>query len=146
MAELLPVSDLEFVSQAQAEYDSLFQTGTADEVDSARHRLVWALVHSPHSKHQQRGLEICRLKLQDRSASASGREFRYFAAVACYNQGKYIEARREVSALLQESPEFRQADVLKGLIEDAIVKEGLVGVGIGAAVLGVALAVIFSKK
>ena len=66
-------------------------------------RLVWALVHSPHSKHQQRGLEICRLKLKDKgsAASSSSREFRYFAAVACYNQGKYIEARREVSALLQ---------------------------------------------
>ena len=36
--------------------------------------------------------------------------------------------------------------MLKGLIEDAIVKEGLVGVGIGAAVVGVALAIMFSKR
>lgn len=48
-----------------------------------------------------------------------------------------------IPARPQESPDFRQAEFLKGLVEDCIVKEGLVGVGIGAAVIGVALAVIF---
>lgn len=40
MAEHLPQTDQEVVSQAQAEYDSLFQTGSAEEVDSARYRCV----------------------------------------------------------------------------------------------------------
>ncbi|EFJ40492.1 hypothetical protein VOLCADRAFT_108124 [Volvox carteri f. nagariensis] len=122
--EHLPSVDLDFVKHAEDEYHSIYQTGTSDEVDGARFRLVWALVHSTNRSHQSRGLELCRAKLREQ---AKDKEFRYFAAVASYNLGQYIEARRELSSLLQEHPGFRQAEFLRGLVEDAIVREGLLG-------------------
>ncbi|KAG2487293.1 hypothetical protein HYH03_014133 [Edaphochlamys debaryana] len=139
--EHLPVVDLDSVKLAEDEYRSIYHSGSAEEVDSARFRLVWALVHSTTRLHQARGLELCRAKLKE---LPNDREFRYFAAVACYNLGHYIDARRELSALLKDHPGFRQAEFLRGLTEDAIVREGLMGVGIGAAVvgLGVGLAVL----
>ncbi|PNH11589.1 hypothetical protein TSOC_001557 [Tetrabaena socialis] len=145
--EHLPTVDLDFVKLAEGEYRAIFQTGSAEEVDSARFRLIWALVHSTRRDHHARGLELCRAKLtvleqqqkqqqqqkeQEKPDATNGpnlREFRYFAAGA---HGEY--------------PEFRQADFLRGLVDDAIVKEGLVGVGIGAAVVGVALAVFLGGR
>lgn len=44
---------------------------------------------------------------------------------------------------MQTHPDFRQAAFLKGEVDDIILKEGLVGVGIGAAVVGVGLALLF---
>ena len=42
----------------------------------------------------------------------------------------------------QDHPEHRQAEFLKGLIDDAIIREGLQGLGVAAAVAGVAGIVI----
>lgn len=131
--------DLDFVAHAEEEYRSIYHSGKPEEVDSARFRLVWALVHSTSRKHQKRGYDIAQQKLQDDNKDA--KEYRYFAAVACYNMGRYVEARKEVTTLLKDHPEFRQAAVLRGLADDAIVREGLVGVGIGAAAVGAALVV-----
>ncbi|GLC36733.1 hypothetical protein PLESTB_000788600 [Pleodorina starrii] len=139
--EHLPSVELDFVKHAEDEYHSIYQTGTTEEVDAARFRLVWALVHSTSRSHHARGLELCRAKLREQTKD---KEYRYFAAVASYNMGQYIESRRELATLLQEHPGFRQAEFLRGLVEDAIVKEGLVGVGAGVALAGVvALAAIF---
>ncbi|GLI67724.1 hypothetical protein VaNZ11_011924, partial [Volvox africanus] len=96
----LPSVDLDFVKHAEDEYHSIFNTGKSEEVDAARFRLVWALVHSTHRGHQSRGLELCRAKLREQ---AKDKEYRYFAAVACYNMGQYIDSRRELSSLLQVS-------------------------------------------
>ncbi|GFR50117.1 hypothetical protein Agub_g12267, partial [Astrephomene gubernaculifera] len=120
--EHLPSVDLDFVKHAEDEYHSIYQTGKTDEVDAARFRLVWALVHSANRGHQSRGLDLCRAKLQGQQQQ--DKEYRYFAAVAAYNLGRYIEARRELATLLKEPPGFRQAEFLRGLVEDAIVREG----------------------
>ncbi|KAG2453270.1 hypothetical protein HYH02_002593 [Chlamydomonas schloesseri] len=141
-AEHLPTVDLDLVEHADSEYRSIFQTGSAEEVEAARFRLIWALAHSSQHRHQARGLELCRTSLQGLKPPGD-REYRYLAAVAAYKMGQYIEARRELAKLLQEQPGFRQAEFLRGLTEDAIVREGLLGVGIGAAVAGVALALLF---
>lgn len=45
---------------------------------------------------------------------------------------------RPVASLSQDHPGFRQADFLQGLVEDAIVKEGLMGLGVVALAGGVA--------
>ncbi|KXZ44488.1 hypothetical protein GPECTOR_67g329 [Gonium pectorale] len=141
--EELPSVDMDFVKHAEEEYHSIYQTGTSEEVDAARFRLVWALVHSASRSHQSRGLELCRTKLKEQQKD---KEYRYFAAVAAYKLGHYIEARRELSSLLKEHAGFRQAEFLRGLVEDAIVREGLVGVGIASAVAGVALAVFLGAS
>ncbi|KAG2428352.1 hypothetical protein HXX76_010497 [Chlamydomonas incerta] len=142
--EHLPVVDLDLVEHAESEYRAIFQTGSAEEVEAARFRLIWALVHSAQHRHQARGQELCRTALAALKPPGD-REYRYLAAVAAYKMGHYIEARRELAKLLQEQPGFRQAEFLRGLTEDAIVREGLLGVGVvglGAAVAGVALALL----
>jgi hypothetical protein len=45
----------------------------------------------------------------------------------------------------QTGPDFRQAEQLQAAVDDKILKEGLIGMGIGAAVLGVGLAVLFGS-
>ncbi len=66
-------------------------------------------------------------------------------AVGCYRQGKYVEARRSLKEVLLVSPDFRQAETLQAAVDDKILREGLLGVGVGAAVLGVGLAILFSS-
>ena len=38
---------------------------------------------------------------------------------------------------MQIQPHFHQAETLKAMVEDQIVKEGLIGVGLGAGLLGI---------
>eukprot|EP00198_Chlamydomonas_reinhardtii_P011259 XP_001700596.1 predicted protein [Chlamydomonas reinhardtii] len=102
--EHLPVVDLDLVEHADSEYRSIFQTGSAEEVEAARFRLIWALVHSSQHRHQTRGLELCRASLAAGLQPPADREHRYLAAVACYKLGQYIEARRELARLLQPWP------------------------------------------
>lgn len=45
----------------------------------------------------------------------------------------------------QVHPDFHQADGLKARVDEQIMKEGMWGVGIGAAVVGVGLAVLFGR-
>jgi hypothetical protein len=45
--------------------------------------------------------------------------------------------------LLQDYPEFRQAATLKADVDDRVVKDGLLGLGVVGAVAAVALGVIF---
>lgn len=75
------------------------------------------------------------------------RDVEYIRAVAAYRQRKHLEARRLVQELLRREPEFRQARQLEELVEAEIVKDGLVGVGAGVAILGVigAIAIAAAK-
>jgi len=57
-----------------------------------------------------------------------------------------IEYSHPTPARLQAHPDFHQADHLKGKVDDQIMKEGVMGVSIGAAVLGVGLAVLFGSS
>jgi hypothetical protein len=45
--------------------------------------------------------------------------------------------------LAQDYPEFRQAATLKADVDDRVVKDGLLGLGVVGAVAAVALGVIF---
>ena len=55
----------------------------------------------------------------------------------------FMSSPLSISAFLsrqQKYPDFRQAEVLKGLVDDAIVRDGVIGVGIaGAVAVGAAL-------
>lgn len=44
---------------------------------------------------------------------------------------------------LQDYPDFRQAESLKAAVDDRVVKDGLLGLGVAGAVAAVALGVIF---
>lgn len=66
------------------------------------------------------------------------RDLVYLQSVAYFKLGKVLEARRQLEELLKVSPNFRQAQTLKAAVEEQIVKEGLVGIGLASALLGLA--------
>ena len=67
----------------------------------------------------------------------SRRELLYLQAVGQYRKGDYLQARSTLQGLVESHPDFRQAETLLDYVENEIVKEGLIGIGAGAAILGV---------
>jgi hypothetical protein len=231
MAEYhLPVVEDEMVAQFQADYDTAFNSGTEEELNSAkmrcgprisaagsrggparpearfrsplahraaRRRLIWAMVHSSRNLHVERGLHLARTTLEYQGAD---RELEYMiagarrgpprrarspptaaaaagsrrparpapppaaplppsaqlarlttstsppAAVALFNLGRNVEARKKLRELLERHPDMHQAAALKASVDDQVVKEGLMGVGIAAGVVGVGLALLFGSR
>ena len=72
-----------------------------------------------------------------RNAPERRRECLYYLALGNYKLGNYGEARRYNDLLLDHEPGNMQASSLRGLIDDKVAKEGLMGVAI---VSGVAIA------
>lgn len=141
--------DHETVTLMLSEYEAVFLAGRSQkECDDARIRLIFSLVHSRVSKDLERGRSLALAQLSRTDASPQDqRELRYLAAVALYNLRRYVEARRELEALMEGGEEMRQAKVLKGLVDEAVVREGLIGVGaVIAGIAGVALAAALSRR
>eukprot|EP00891_Asterochloris_glomerata_P004100 jgi/Astpho2/4100/Aster-x0188 len=63
------------------------------------------------------------------------RDLLYLSALCQYRLGNYMTARSQIQELLKVHPHSRQAKDLLKIVEDQMVKEGLIGMGIGAAVL-----------
>ncbi|KAI8467546.1 MAG: hypothetical protein J3K34DRAFT_430089 [Monoraphidium minutum] len=144
MALSLPVTTDEQVAQFQAEYQSAFSGGSQQELESAKCRLVWALVHAAASRtHLQRGLDLAEAALEGGGSAADvRRELRYLAAVAQYNLNHTIKARRSLKALLEEYPDFRQAQALASECDDLVLRDGLMGVGVIGAALAIGIGIL----
>lgn len=114
----------------------------------------WALVHSRDGgRDVALGLNLVQALLSQQNKSERGdmvsrRELLYLQAVGQYRKGDYLEARTTLQGLIERHPDFRQAETLLDHVENEIVKEGLIGIGAGAAVIGVvgAIALAMSKK
>jgi fission 1 protein len=78
MSDGLPPVDSEFVSICDREFQTVFENGTAEEVEGARIRLVWALAHSEHKADNTRGLHMARQ--QKEQGSKHRNEYRYIFA------------------------------------------------------------------
>ncbi len=78
-----------------------------------------------------------------RNSPERRRECLYYLALGNYKLGNYAEARRYNDSLLDLEPTNMQAASLKGLIDDRVAKEGLMGVAIVGG-LAVAAGVIGS--
>ena len=72
-----------------------------------------------------------------RNSRERRRECLYYLALGNYKLGNYAEARRYNELLLELEPANLQAGSLKGLIDEKVAKEGLVG---GAIVGGIVVA------
>lgn len=99
---------------------------------------AWGLIKSSTRDEQQEGVRL--LSEIYRAAPERRRECLYYLALGNYKLGNYAEARRYNDSLLTVEPANLQAASLKGLIDEKVQKEGLLGMAIvgGAAVaLGV---------
>ncbi|RDW91978.1 mitochondrial protein [Coleophoma crateriformis] len=96
---------------------------------------AWGLIKSNLRPEQQEGVRL----LSDifRTSPERRRECLYYLALGNYKLGNYAEARRYNDLLLEKEPANLQASSLRGLIDDKVAKEGLMGVAI---LSGVALA------
>lgn len=107
-------------------------------------------MHSIKNSDVRRGLDLAEELLQSRGLDEQEqRDLIYLQSVAYYKLGKMLEARRQLDELLKVSPSFRQAQTLKAAVEEQIVKEGLVGIGMASAVLGlvgVAIGLAFARR
>jgi len=89
---------------------------------------AWGLIKSNARPEQQEGVRL----LSDifRTSPERRRECLYYLALGNYKLGNYSEARRYNDLLLEKEPANLQASSLRGLIDDKVAKEGLIGVAI----------------
>ena len=97
--------------------------------------LSQGLIKSSARGEQQEGVRL--LSEIFRTAPERRRECLYYLALGNYKLGNYAEARRYNDLLLDHEPSNLQAGSLRGLIDDKVAKEGLLGVAI---LSGVAIA------
>lgn len=97
--------------------------------------IMQGLIKSSARTEQQEGVRL----LSDifRNSPERRRECLYYLALGNYKLGNYAEARRYNDLLLDHEPGNLQASSLRGLIDDKVAKEGLMGVAI---LSGVAIA------
>ncbi|GMP86569.1 hypothetical protein CsSME_00039299 [Camellia sinensis var. sinensis] len=89
--------------------------GISDELKSERiMRFSWALVHSKQPEDE---------KL-------------YLLAVGYYRSGEYRRSRQLAEQCLEIAPDWMQALTLKKTVDDQITKDGVIGIGITATVVG----------
>eukprot|EP00262_Sarcandra_glabra_P000656 TRINITY_DN10799_c0_g1_i1.p1 TRINITY_DN10799_c0_g1~~TRINITY_DN10799_c0_g1_i1.p1 ORF type:complete len:161 (-),score=34.39 TRINITY_DN10799_c0_g1_i1:86-568(-) len=104
--------------------------------DESIMRLSWALVHSRQEEDVQRGIAMLEASLGTAKSPLQKREELYLLAVGYYRSGDYSRSRQFVDLCLEIAPDWRQALTLKKVIEDKIAKDGVIGIGISAAVVG----------
>jgi len=103
------------------------------------------LVHSTWASDVRAGRALAKALASDTSARAdpaAARDAAYLEAVGAAKGGDLIAARRALGGLLVAHPGWRQAASLKAAVDEAVIREGLVGLSVGAGVVGaVALAI-----
>ena len=65
-----------------------------------------------------------------RSAPERRRECLYYLALGHYKLGNYAEAKRYNDILLDHEPNNMQAESLRGLIDERVAREGMMGMAI----------------
>mmetsp|Transcript_11998 Transcript_11998/g.28455 ORF Transcript_11998/g.28455 Transcript_11998/m.28455 type:complete len:154 (+) Transcript_11998:140-601(+) len=143
MAENLPVADPETIRVCEQEYLSLSGRGGSQAAEAC-FRYTWALCHSGKARDNRRGVQLAETAEAARMDAAAGseistREFKYVRAVGLLKLREYSKARDVCASILRDSPNCKQAETLKGIVEDIMVREGLLGAGIIAAAASVAV-------
>ncbi|GAA5982204.1 hypothetical protein JCM11641_006224 [Rhodosporidiobolus odoratus] len=97
---------------------------------------AWGSVKSDNRAEVGEGVAL----LMDiyRTEPTRRRECLYFLAVGHYKMGNYPEAKRYNGLLLEKEPSNFQAQSLNALVEQAVAKEGYVGMAIAGGVAAAA--------
>ena len=86
------------------------------------------LIKSDSRNEQQEGVRL--LAEITRSAPERRRECLYYLGLGNYKLGNYAEAKRYNDILLDHEPNNMQAVSLRGLIDDKVAREGMMGMAI----------------
>ncbi|KAG5376953.1 hypothetical protein IGI04_041549 [Brassica rapa subsp. trilocularis] len=100
-------------------------------------RLSWALVHSKMPADIQRGIAMLEGSVVSDTSPMTLREKLYLLAIGYYRSSDFSRSRESIERCLEVEPEWRQAQTLKTAIEDRIVKDGVIGVGIAVTAVGI---------
>ncbi|CAH8281841.1 unnamed protein product [Eruca vesicaria subsp. sativa] len=100
-------------------------------------RLSWALVHSETPADIQRGIAMLEGSVVSDTSPMKLKENLYLLAIGYYRSGDFSRSRECIERCLEVEPEWRQAQMLKTAIEDRIVKDGVIGVGITVTAVGI---------
>ncbi|KAB1200003.1 Mitochondrial fission 1 protein A [Morella rubra] len=126
------------------------EKGSSDELlNDCIMRLSWALVHSRRPEDVQRGIAMLQASLASNNSPLQTREKLYLLAVGHYRSGDCSRSRELVEQCLVIAPDWRQAQTLKKTIEGQIKKDGVIGIGIATAGIGLiagGLAAALSRK
>lgn len=134
--EHIPWCDRDTISACEREVAEATD-GVSDEVkNESIMRLSWALVHSRQPEDVQRGIAMLEASLANSNSPLQKREKLYLLAVGYYRSGEYPRSRQLAEQCLEIAPDWRQALTLKKTVEDHITKDGVIGIGITATVVG----------
>ncbi|GAQ92054.1 hypothetical protein KFL_009130010 [Klebsormidium nitens] len=138
--DTLPWTDAKMIADCENAASSDL-AGTADSKDSVKN-LAYTLVHSTREVDVRRGVAMLETMLGRDTSPLEKREVLYLLAVGHFRLGDYLQSKTLVEHALEMAPDFRQATTLRKIVEDRIAADGLIGIGLAAAAVGVVGAVI----
>ena len=105
------------------------------------------LIRSKYSSHIKKGVDLLH-ELSQNDMKDDSRDILFYLSVANFRLKEYEKALKFIRALLGNEPTNLQALEMEKLIEEALKKDGLVGMaivgGIGLGVAGLALSVLLA--
>ncbi|XP_028058351.1 mitochondrial fission 1 protein A-like [Camellia sinensis] len=84
----------------------------------------------------QHGIAMLEASLANSGSPLQKREKLYLLVVGYYRSGEYRRSRQLAEQCLEIAPDWMQALTLKKTLDDQITKDGLIGIGITATVVG----------
>ncbi|KAG7550425.1 Fis1 C-terminal tetratricopeptide repeat [Arabidopsis thaliana x Arabidopsis arenosa] len=147
-ADEFPLCDSDIISGCEKELAEAQKAQDEGRKKECIMRLSWALVHSKMPGDIQRGIAMLEALVVNDTSAMKLREKLYLLALGYYRSGDFSRSRDCIERCLEVEPEWGQAQTLKKAIEDRIVKDGVIGVGIAVTavglVAGIAAAIIRS--
>lgn len=123
----------------EKKYNSELLKGTVSR--ETKFEYAWCLIRSKYSADIKKGIVLLE-ELVQKGSKDDSRDFLFYLAVANYRLKEYEKALKYIRTLLKNEPGNKQAMELEKLIDNALKKDGLVGMaivgGIGLGVAGLA--------
>ncbi|XP_066379783.1 mitochondrial fission 1 protein A-like isoform X1 [Miscanthus floridulus] len=129
----IPWCDRDLIAGIERE---LADAANDEQRNASLMRLSWALVHSRQTDDVNRGISMLQASLDNSGSPLETKEKMYLLAVGLYRIGDYSKSRQLADRCLEIQPDWRQAMSLKKAIEDKIAKDGVIGIGIATAAVG----------
>ncbi|KAG7330244.1 hypothetical protein KOW79_006466 [Hemibagrus wyckioides] len=136
VADVVAPEDLQ---RFEKKYNLEVSKGTVSK--DTKFEYAWCLTRSKYSNDIKKGIVLLE-ELVQKSAKDDQRDYLFYLAIANYKLKEYERALKYVRILLKNEPGNKQALEMEKLINEALKKDGLVGMaivgGIGLGVAGLA--------